>query len=181
MESYDPSAGMNIAQPNGPKEKIMLFISCRALKDLDYIGKSDPYCQVFLKNDERSPWQKIAKTDTVENNLNPDFSTPIIVEYFFEKTQLIRFEVWDQDPSRSEEQGSHTCKVSQLIAAKNQTYVTDLSHSKKKGSQGKLIVRTDAVKESNQSVIMTLRATGLKPKKKMLIKSGNNPFLVIKR
>ena len=43
MEYYDPGAGLVNNDTGGPKQKIQLFISCRKLKDLDYIGKSDPF------------------------------------------------------------------------------------------------------------------------------------------
>ena len=113
MESYDPNLIMDgklkqswkrpkiwpfIAE--GPSSMIQLFISCRNLKNLDIIGKSDPFWEVFIKNDSRSDWIKIGKTDTVTNSLNPDFATPIMINYFFEKDQQIRFEVYDLDPSR---------------------------------------------------------------------------------
>ena len=79
---------------------IEMFISCRKLKDLDVIGKSDPYWQVYIKNDSRSEWMLVGKTDVVENNLNPDFSTPLQINYYFEKDQEIRFEVYDKDGSK---------------------------------------------------------------------------------
>jgi hypothetical protein len=85
------------------------------------------------------------------------------------------------DDGKSEEQGKHSTKVASLIGAKNQTYVANLEHSKKKGNKGKIIIRTDAVKESNKSLKMTLVAKNLKSKKKMGLFSTNNPFLVIRR
>ena len=126
----------------------------------------------------------IMKTDTVVNNLNPDFSTPVTLDYQFEKAQILRFEVYDQDAGSSKEtQGKHQCKVSQLVGAKNQTYVANLTlDSKSTSDRGKIIVRTDSVKESNKSVKMSVGCKGLKSKKHTFgLISTNHPFLVIKR
>ena len=161
MESYDPNL-LNDAE--GPSSQVQLFISCRNLKNLDIIGKSDPYCEIYLKNDSRSKWIKIGKTDTVMNSLNPDFATPITISYYFEKDQEIRFEVYDLDPSRSEEQGSITTKVGRLVGARNQTYVDKLTHSNKKGDRGEIIVKTDTVKGSNKSLKMTVKVSNLPSK-----------------
>lgn len=187
MESYGDygssyNQGLNSLDQGGPKQKIQLFISCRKLKDLDFIGKSDPFCEVYLKNDERSPWIMVMKTDTVMNNLNPDFSTPVTLDYCFEKAQLIRFEVYDQDVGSKETQGKHQTKISNLVGAKNQTYWGDLTLDGSFKSRGKIIIKTDSVKESNKSVITSVRCKGLKSKKHFLkMVASNHPFLVIKR
>ena len=181
MESYSiPPANPEV---DSLKQKIQLFISCRNLKDLDIISKSDPFVEVWLKNDERSSWVKVAQTETINNNLNPDFSTPIPIDYYFEKIQEIRFEVYDQDPSRREEQGKHQTKVSALLGAKNQTYYAELKlASKPKSKRGQIIVTTDCVKSSNKSVKMSLSWNGLKSKKEFFgLISTNHPFLVIRR
>ncbi|CAI2364003.1 unnamed protein product [Moneuplotes crassus] len=179
MEAYQPQANIE----NSLKQKLQLFISCRKLKDLDIISKSDPFVEVYLKNDERSSWMLVGKTETIQNNLNPDFSTPIILDYFFEKTQDIRFEVYDQDPTRKEEQGMNTTKVANLLGAKNQTYYAPLllSNGSKK-NRGSIVVNTDAVKDSNKSVVISLECSKLKSKKEFFgLVSTNHPFLEIKR
>jgi Ca2+-dependent lipid-binding protein len=182
MESYNPGMGAVAMADDTPKQKIQLFIKCRKLRDLDYIGKSDPYCEVWLKNDERTDWIMVAKTDTVINSLNPDFNTPIELDYYFEKTQKIRFEVYDQDQGSSEIQGSHETKVSNLVGAKNQTYAADLTRNGKTGKNGKIIITTDSLKSSNKSVFMSISCNGLKPKKEFLgMGNTNHPFLIIKR
>jgi len=182
MEGYDPAAGLfETSGSGGPCSKIQLYISCRKLKDLDYIGKSDPYCQVWLKNDERSSWAMVGKTETIQNNLNPVFSTPITIDYYFEKNQEIKFEVLDEDSSRSEAQGSLSTLVGNLVGSKNQTYCDNLVYNFKKSKNGKIIIKTDTVKESNFYAKMGVRAMGLKSKKSMGFFKSNHPFLVIKR
>ena len=43
---------------------------------------------------------KIGETEVKDNNLNPDFSTSFVIDYYFEKVQHIRFDVFDKDPTR---------------------------------------------------------------------------------
>jgi hypothetical protein len=147
---------------------------------MDYVGKSDPYCEVHVKNDERSEWVKIGKTDTLINNLNPDFTTPITVHYYFEKIQQIKFKVYDKDGEGGKKQGigKHETTIAELIGAKNQTYSNDLKD--KKSKRGKIIVRTDSVNESNKVVVMRVKCDGLKSKTSMF-SSHNHPYLAIKR
>ena len=165
METIDLMNNASL-DDHGPSSKIQMFISCRNLKNLDIIGKSDPYCEVFLKNDDRTEWEMVGKTDTVINSLNPDFSKPITINYYFEKAQQIRFEIYDLDPSRSEMQGALTTKVSHLLGARNQTFVGDLENKGKNGKFGKIIVKADTVKDSNLEVDMTIQAVDLPSKKR---------------
>jgi len=69
------------------KQRVALFISCRGLKNLDLMSKSDPQCEVYLKDRAATNWTLVGRTERVNNNLNPDFSTVIECDYFFEKEQ----------------------------------------------------------------------------------------------
>jgi hypothetical protein len=42
-------------------------------------------------------WNKVASTEVINNNLNPDFQKTFKVKYFFEKSQHIKFLVVDDD------------------------------------------------------------------------------------
>lgn len=178
MEAYEP---LLMFDAQGPATTVQLFISCRKLKNLDLMSKSDPFCEVFMKNDSRSQWLKVGQTDTVNNSLNPDFAVPITINYYFEKNQEIRFEVYDDDGSSREEQGKVTCKVGSLVGAKNQTYVADLLDKSGRGDRGQIIVKSDSVKGSNKICKMTIRCYNLISKKKCFCLEANNPFLIIKR
>jgi hypothetical protein len=74
---------------------ITLYISARNLKNLDVFTKSDPKCEVqeFVSN----KWVVIGKTETINNNLNPDFKTSIPMSYYFEKIQKLKFRIIDSD------------------------------------------------------------------------------------
>lgn len=52
---------------------------------MDILSKSDPQCEVFIKDRSVSQWTLIGKTEMINNNLNPDFSTFIECDYYFER------------------------------------------------------------------------------------------------
>jgi hypothetical protein len=83
-------ANANIIGGEKMYQRVVLYISCRKLKDLDVSSKSDPQVEVFIKDRNAKAWSLVGKTETLQNNLNPDFSTPIECDYFFEKEQFIK-------------------------------------------------------------------------------------------
>jgi hypothetical protein len=75
--------------------KVELFISGRKLKDLDAFSKSDPQCMVYeMVNNQ---WVMRGKTEQIMNQLNPDFQTRVMLNYFFEKQQQLKFVMIDGD------------------------------------------------------------------------------------
>jgi hypothetical protein len=51
-----------------------------------------------LVNDQKKNKKKqVGRTEEIPNNHNPDFATPIVLEYRFEEVQEIRFVVVDID------------------------------------------------------------------------------------
>ena len=84
------ATGAFIPDPDESKGKVELFISCAKLKDKDFIGKSDPYCKIFMMTSGvDNKWKEVGKTETIENNLNPQFKKSIILDYIFEKEQKL--------------------------------------------------------------------------------------------
>jgi len=80
-----------------PTCEVELTISCRNLLDCDVFSKSDPMCVTYIKNFEVMEWQEIARTETINNTLNPNFAKKIHLVYRFEEQQHIKFEVYDVD------------------------------------------------------------------------------------
>ena len=60
-------------------------------------GVSDPFVNIFPCETKELPWNKVHNTELMKENLNPDFEKSIVMDYFFEKHQLIKFEVMDGD------------------------------------------------------------------------------------
>lgn len=66
-----------------PTSQIEITVSCRNLINSDVLSKSDPFCIISMKE----PWQKkyfeIARTETIDDCLNPQFVKKIVIAYNF--------------------------------------------------------------------------------------------------
>ena len=78
-------------------ERIEIYLSCRNLKDLDVFSKSDPYVKISYKRDFTQQFFPLGRTETVKNNINPNFGKSFPIDYIFESRQDIRFDVYDDD------------------------------------------------------------------------------------
>lgn len=65
--------------------KVQLSISCKNLADLDIFSKSDPKVLIYIKNPITSEFLLVGETETITNNLNPEFIKTYIAEYHFER------------------------------------------------------------------------------------------------
>ena len=143
MVQAGPSAGGSAMQM-----QVNLFISGRKLKDLDTFSKSDPQCRVYEKRG--NSWTKIAETECISNNLNPDFKTSITLAYYFEKIQSLKFEMVDLDNGGSYDLiGEIEVTLGNLMGAPRQLWQKDLTVAGNNRSRGQIIVRTEAVQETN--------------------------------
>jgi hypothetical protein len=53
--------------------------------------------RVFEWNNAVNSWLPLGQTEVIQDSLNPDFKKHIKLPFHFEKTQRLKFEVWDQD------------------------------------------------------------------------------------
>ena len=67
-------------------QRVELFISGRKLRDMDTFSKSDPRCVIKLLTGRPPNVKKViaGKTEVIKNNLNPNWETPVTVDYHFE-------------------------------------------------------------------------------------------------
>eukprot|EP00350_Pseudokeronopsis_sp_OXSARD2_P000534 CAMPEP_0170565784 /NCGR_PEP_ID=MMETSP0211-20121228/79409_1 /TAXON_ID=311385 /ORGANISM="Pseudokeronopsis sp., Strain OXSARD2" /LENGTH=103 /DNA_ID=CAMNT_0010886751 /DNA_START=427 /DNA_END=738 /DNA_ORIENTATION=- len=99
--------------------KVQLMISCRKLRDLDLLSKSDPICRIYVKNSKNESWLNVGETEQKKNNLNPDFDKTLEVKFYFEKQQQIKFEVVDYDsPTSFDMIGSAETTLGHIMGAK---------------------------------------------------------------
>lgn len=54
---------------------------------MDFFSKSDPYVKVYFKVGPQQAEKYLGKTETIDNNLNPNFNKTFIVDYIFETHQ----------------------------------------------------------------------------------------------
>lgn len=111
---------------------VNVYISCRNLIDLDLgVSKSDPFAVMFLKSEHETTWQCLGRTETIWNNLNPDFLKFFRVNYYFEKNQFVRFEIYEQDDDDNHELiGYYECALNKILTANKQTLKAGLFHDK---------------------------------------------------
>uniref|UniRef100_A0A7N6FD52 C2 domain-containing protein n=1 Tax=Anabas testudineus TaxID=64144 RepID=A0A7N6FD52_ANATE len=75
---------------------VELTVSCENLMDKDIGSKSDPLC-VLLMNSSDSQWFEVARTEKVQNCLNPKFAKKVSIDYYFEIVQKLKFGIYDID------------------------------------------------------------------------------------
>lgn len=103
--------------PNSLSNKIQLSLSCRNLVDLDTFSKSDPMVHVYLKDSRDGAYALVGKTEMIKNNLNPDFTKTFVIDYYFEKEQWVKFEVYDVDGDDLEHIGNTETTVSRIMCS----------------------------------------------------------------
>jgi C2 domain len=81
---------------------------------------------VFIKNSKASNYIKIGKTEMILNNLNPDFTTTFTLDFYFEKEQWIKFEVYDVDNNELEHIGDCETTIARIMNAPRQSFIADL-------------------------------------------------------
>ena len=132
-------------QMTEPSSIVELTISCTNLPDLDVMSKSDPMCVVFAKRTPSDPWFEVGRTETIQNNLNPEFSKKITMTYLFEERQLLKFEVYDIDSasknlSDHDFMGRTECALGEIVSCAGLVaFERDLTGSKKTGAKIKVI------------------------------------------
>ena len=167
---------------NHEHQKIELFISCRGLLDKDLISKSDPYVSFFLKDQSTGNFLLQGQTETILDNLNPNFSKTFTVDFIFEVKQECKFEAWDFDSEKkSDFLGSVQTTIGEIAGSKGQTLILNLNDENgKKIKKSKIIIRTEKVAHSTEKYNMTFRAESLSNQSVWLnLVAGKCPFFIV--
>ena len=95
------------------------------LQRKDIGSDSDPYVVVYEKRSNRidkktgkkiEGFVELGRTEVFRDNPNPIFETKFEFEYFFEETQILRFDCWDYDKSTNDDFiGSCTMEVGEIL------------------------------------------------------------------
>lgn len=174
MNTFTPGAAV------APCTKVTLSISCRNLRDTDYLSKSDPMCVVFLSSSSKQQLHEIGRTETIDNCLNPDFVKAIPVDYYFEESQKLRFEIYDVD-SKSPRLSDHDflgrmdCTLGEVVSVQGSRFTRPLKNDASHKNAGTITVIAEEVSSCKQVVTMQWAAHKL-DKKDFWGKS--DPFLV---
>lgn len=165
------------ATTNAGYERLELFFSCTALPDKDVMSKSDPFVSVKIQNRNSNHQINIGQTETVQNNLNPQFKKPLTVDYYFETVQNLFIEVRDDDGQGSSEVlGTATCTVSQILMAPTEGFTLPLVVQGSKPS--KVTIRYMKIGESKKNYRFKVKCTKVKD---IEFFSKSDPFIRILR
>lgn len=96
---------------------VEIFISCKKLKDEDFISKSDPQVKVFELDAKGDKYRFVGETEVISNQHNPHFSRSIRSFYVTGKKQILKFEVFDEDIGEDDDLGYAKIDLHKLIDA----------------------------------------------------------------
>jgi Ca2+-dependent lipid-binding protein len=65
---------------NSLSSKVELVVSCKNLRNADTFSKSDPFVVMFTA-DDRGGWKEFGRTETIDDNLNPEFAKKFTINY----------------------------------------------------------------------------------------------------
>ena len=77
-------------------------------------------CHIIFQAPGTTKWHEIGRTETIWDNLNPDWEKKFQMEYHFEVHQMLRFTIYDID-SESRNLANHdflgqmTCSLGEIV------------------------------------------------------------------
>ena len=114
---------------------VNLYVSAR---NIDAQKKSNLQCIVREYEEQKNGdllAHDIRMTEKSTNNLNPDWKSNIEVAYFFEKKQILNFQiVGENDEGDSEVIGELEATLGQIMGARTQTFKRKLVSASKETS-----------------------------------------------
>ncbi|NWT05053.1 CPNE1 protein, partial [Mionectes macconnelli] len=156
--------------------RVELAVSCRSLLDRDLRSRSDPLC-VLLQDVGGGRWAELDRTERIKNCQDPEFSKKLVVDYYFEKVQKLKFGVYDIDNKTfdlndDDYLGGIECTLGQVVSSCVFTRALELKQGKPAG-KGTITISAEEIKDT-RVVDLEIEAQNL-DKKDFLGKS--DPFL----
>ncbi|KAF1507443.1 Copine-1, partial [Eudyptula minor novaehollandiae] len=160
----------------GCVSRVELSVSCRSLLDRDLGSRSDPLC-VLLQDVGGGHWAELDRTERIKNCQNPEFCKKLVVDYYFEKVQKLKFGVYDIDNKSfdlndDDYLGGIECTLGQVVSSSVFTRPLELKQGKPAG-KGTIMISAEEIKDT-RVVYLEIEARNL-DKKDFLGKS--DPFL----
>lgn len=131
--------------------QVELYVQGRKLSDLDTFSKSDPLCIISEYNETTEKWVKLGQTEHIRDDLNPNFRTRFTLNYFYERRQLVKFEMVDVDGDGTFDLiGEVVTELGLIMRAKpDNVWQSTLTMPGKTADRGTIIVRGENVHESH--------------------------------
>lgn len=129
----------------------------------------------------KESWQEhfvvFGRTESITDNLNPEWVKKLLINYSFETIQKLKFEVWDKDPTKDEFLGEFSTTLAEIVAFSGRQFIGKLSGVSSRDC-GQIILVTEEVSSCKKTVEMQFAAKNLVKK---LWFASNDPFLVLSR
>lgn len=161
--------------------RVQLHLECNELPNLDLLSKTDAFVICFVQPFGRSEWVEIGRTEVVYDTTSPKFVGPITIEYRFEETQHLKFEVWDYDgPTKADFVGVAECPLGRIMGARGSLQKLVLARPGHSGVHrtGTITIRGDEIKGGSDLARLQFRCTGLDKKDWF---GSSDPFITIFR
>lgn len=93
-----------------------------------------------MKNNPKGEYKFVSRTETIQNNANPEFVTLVKLDYYFEKNQIIQIRVEDDDQGKSPETiGMIEVPLATVLTSKGNQFEADISDGK--AITGRIFIR----------------------------------------
>eukprot|EP01035_Chromulina_nebulosa_P002817 gene2817-3846_t len=167
-------------------EKVSLYIGARSLPNVGAFSSSNPsaFAVLYIKDYNLQKFVKVARTDPVKDNCDPNWITAITVDYLFEVVQEIVIKVYDREGGQHslDNESEHTFLgesrfyLANLMCSRGQTAELKIIGGKNTGS---ILIRGEAQVNVKDVFCATFSCRKLSNKEGMF--SSSDPFLVISR
>lgn len=121
----------------------------------------------MVKNKKKiKPFKReyLGETETIWNNLNPDFATSFKVEFIFEKKQYFKIEARDLDNkagTKWDSLGQAEFELGKVIASVESTLEVELTHEKNGKKMGVLVVKAEKANMGSSQFHLDLKIGGI--------------------
>jgi hypothetical protein len=163
-----------------PSTTVQLSVKCKNLLHLDTFSRSDPMCVMSIFQSNK--WYEIGRTEHLKDTADPEWAQKFQMQYNFEAKQVIKFEVYDSDSSKSNLDkhdflGRVETTMANVVSSPCKQFVSMLKDGpKNEGS--KIYIDVEEVSGNNDLVQIQLSAVKL-DKKDTFGKS--DPFYIISK
>ena len=166
-----------------PTADLELSLECSGLDNMDLMSKSDPFVVAYAK-DGAGQWRELGRTETIQDTLNPSFAASFTIQYFFERTQWFRFDVYDSDGTSTDlTQHDFIGRTTELklcdIVANQGRLSAELTRPGKRGPSGTLTAIVEEMSGTCDDVVLKLHGHQLRSMNGWFGKS--DPFVAIHR
>ncbi|KAK2186177.1 hypothetical protein NP493_212g08002 [Ridgeia piscesae] len=181
LTSFQGQNGAVGPRTGTPVSLVEVTVSCRNLADMDVFSKSDPMCVLYTIPYATEEWAQYGSTEIIWNNLNPNFVTKFVMEYYFEEQQKLKFAVFDVDSksadlSKHDFLGSAEFTLAEIVSSYGQA--TKPLVGCKKSNNATILVSAEELSSCKEEV--TLQFCGKNLDKKDFF-GKSDPFLLFYR